>query len=175
VGGSWSTRREPTQTRGEHANSTQKGPRRGSNPEPSRCEATVLTTTPLCSPSLIHVSEKKKTQKTEGEKNWSKLIKQTDCMQRYGKRAVEQKDLLLRGAATWFLILDVLSCSQHLFFLIVKFNRILSAKVSCESYQSLHSILENKLPYRNMYSYSFYEIQEQNTAHVLRHPLWKYY
>jgi len=46
VGGSRSTRREPTHTRGEHANSTQKGPRRGSNLEPSHCEVTVLTTTP---------------------------------------------------------------------------------------------------------------------------------
>jgi len=35
VGGSWSTRREPTHTRGEHKNSTQKGPRWGSNLEPS--------------------------------------------------------------------------------------------------------------------------------------------
>ena len=50
VGGSRSTRREPTHTRGEHTNSTQKGPRWGSNLEPSRCEAMVLTTTPPCSP-----------------------------------------------------------------------------------------------------------------------------
>ena len=49
VGGSRSTRREPTHTRGEHANSTQKGHKRGSNLEPSHCEATVLTTTPPCS------------------------------------------------------------------------------------------------------------------------------
>ena len=52
VGGSRSTRREPMHTRGEHANSTQKGPRWGSNLEPSHCEATVLTTTPPCSPRL---------------------------------------------------------------------------------------------------------------------------
>jgi len=54
VGGSRRTRREPTQTRGEHANSTQKGPRWGSNLDPSRCEATVLTTTPPCSPLIEH-------------------------------------------------------------------------------------------------------------------------
>ena len=53
VGGSRSTRREPTYTRGEHANSTQKGPRWGSNLEPSHCEATVLTTTPPCHLSTI--------------------------------------------------------------------------------------------------------------------------
>ncbi|XP_060758999.1 serine/threonine-protein kinase pim-2-like, partial [Neoarius graeffei] len=42
-GGNQSTQRKPTQTWGEHANSTQKGPCRplGSNPEPSCCEATV--------------------------------------------------------------------------------------------------------------------------------------
>ena len=39
VGGSQNTRREPTHTRGKHANL-----------EPSCCEATVLTTTPPCSP-----------------------------------------------------------------------------------------------------------------------------
>ena len=33
VGGSWSTRREPTHTRGEHANSTHKGPSRELNLE----------------------------------------------------------------------------------------------------------------------------------------------
>jgi len=37
-------------TRGEHANSTQKGPSRDSNEEPSHCEAMVLNTTPPCSP-----------------------------------------------------------------------------------------------------------------------------
>ena len=52
--GSRSTRREPTHTRGEHTNSTQKGPRWGSNLEPSRCEAMVLTTTPPCSPSCFY-------------------------------------------------------------------------------------------------------------------------
>ena len=36
-------------TRGEHANSTQKGPSWELNLEPSCCEATVLTTTLLCS------------------------------------------------------------------------------------------------------------------------------
>ena len=46
VGGNRSTRRKPTQTRGEHANSTQKG--QDSNPGPSCCEATALTTAPPC-------------------------------------------------------------------------------------------------------------------------------
>ena len=55
MGGSRSTWREPTHTRGEHANSTQKGPRWGLNLEPSRCEAMVLTTTPPCSPFLQHI------------------------------------------------------------------------------------------------------------------------
>ncbi len=52
VGGSWSTQRKPTQARGEHANSTLKGPSRpvGSNPEPSCCEVTVLATAPPCRP-----------------------------------------------------------------------------------------------------------------------------
>ena len=36
------------QTRGEHANSTQKRPDSDWNPGPFCCEATVLTTTPLC-------------------------------------------------------------------------------------------------------------------------------
>jgi len=44
------TWREPTHTQGEHANSTQKGPSRELNLEPSCCEATLLTTTPPCSP-----------------------------------------------------------------------------------------------------------------------------
>ncbi|XP_060781597.1 prolyl endopeptidase-like isoform X2 [Neoarius graeffei] len=54
-GGNRSTRRKPTRTRGEHANSAQKGPRRpqGSNPEPSCHEATVLTTTPPCRLKVI--------------------------------------------------------------------------------------------------------------------------
>ena len=52
VGGSQNTQREPTHTQGEQANSTLKGPRWGLNLEPSRCEATVLTTTPPCSPLL---------------------------------------------------------------------------------------------------------------------------
>ncbi len=62
VAGSRSTRREPTQTRGEHANSSQKGYRTqnptdvgqadpDSNPRPSCCEATVLTNEPPCCPS----------------------------------------------------------------------------------------------------------------------------
>ena len=52
-GESWSTRREPMQEQGEHANSTQKGPRQPArlNPEPSRCEKTVLSTTPPCRPT----------------------------------------------------------------------------------------------------------------------------
>ena len=50
-----STRREPTHTWGEHANSTQKGPSQKLNLEPSRCEAMVLTTTPPCSPGLFYV------------------------------------------------------------------------------------------------------------------------
>ena len=56
VGGNRSTRRKPTQTRGEHANSTQKG--RDSNPGPSCCEATALTTAPPCCPyssQVLHV------------------------------------------------------------------------------------------------------------------------
>ena len=44
------TWREPTHTRGDYANSTQKSPRWGLNLEPSCCEATVLITTPPCSP-----------------------------------------------------------------------------------------------------------------------------
>jgi len=48
--GSRSTRREPTHTRGERANSTQNGPSQELNLEPSRCEITVLTTTPPCCP-----------------------------------------------------------------------------------------------------------------------------
>jgi len=45
VGGRRNTWREPTHTRGEHANSTQKGPSWESNLEPSCCEVTVLTNT----------------------------------------------------------------------------------------------------------------------------------
>ena len=59
VGGSQSTQREPTHSRGEHANSTQKGPSRELNLEPSCCEATVLTTTPPCSPVLKQWPSKK--------------------------------------------------------------------------------------------------------------------
>ena len=57
MGGSWSTRREPTHTRGEHANSTQKGPSQELNLEPSCCEATVLTTTPPCSPNSKSIGQ----------------------------------------------------------------------------------------------------------------------
>ena len=46
------TQKEPTQTRAEHANSTQKGPNGNSNQEPFPCEVTVLTTTPLCSQTI---------------------------------------------------------------------------------------------------------------------------
>src|SRR4029434_4529933 len=47
----------PTQARGEHANSTQKGPGttwkdQDANPGPSCCEATVLTTEPPCCPCM---------------------------------------------------------------------------------------------------------------------------
>ncbi len=50
--GNRSTRREPTQTQREHANSTQKGPFPSwvPKPGPSCYEATVLTTTPLWRP-----------------------------------------------------------------------------------------------------------------------------
>ena len=44
VGGSRSTWRKPTQAQGEHTNSTQKHPDPESNPGPSCCEVTVLTT-----------------------------------------------------------------------------------------------------------------------------------
>ena len=56
VGGNRSTRRKPTQTRREHANSTQKG--RDSNPGPSCCEATALTTAPPCCPGYSFWDEK---------------------------------------------------------------------------------------------------------------------
>ena len=46
----WTVGGEPMHTWGEHANSTQKGPSWELNLEPSRCEATVLNTTPPCSP-----------------------------------------------------------------------------------------------------------------------------
>jgi len=59
MGGSCSTCREPTHTRGEHANSTQKG--WDSNQEPSCCEATVLTTTPMCSPVSLYSHQAKLT------------------------------------------------------------------------------------------------------------------
>jgi len=53
VGGRRRTRREPTLPRGEHANTTQKDrPDREPYPWPSCCEATVLATTPSCSPHL---------------------------------------------------------------------------------------------------------------------------
>ena len=40
------TRSKPTETQGEHANSTQKHPDLDPNPGPSCCEVTVLTTAP---------------------------------------------------------------------------------------------------------------------------------
>ena len=49
VGEIQSTQTEPSPAHGGHANSTQKGPGRDSNQEPLCCEATELTTTPLCS------------------------------------------------------------------------------------------------------------------------------
>uniref|UniRef100_A0A3P9DAM3 Protein kinase domain containing, cytoplasmic b n=1 Tax=Maylandia zebra TaxID=106582 RepID=A0A3P9DAM3_9CICH len=60
VGGKRSTRREPTQTRGEHANSTQKDPglMLELNSGPSCCAATVLTTVPPCCLNLKLVSFK---------------------------------------------------------------------------------------------------------------------
>src|SRR4029434_75298 len=56
-GGNRSTRSKPTQARGEHANSTQKGPGttwkdQDANPGPSCCEETVLTTEPPCCPGV---------------------------------------------------------------------------------------------------------------------------
>ncbi|XP_061118152.1 uncharacterized protein LOC133141602 [Conger conger] len=47
-GGNRSTRRKPTQTRGEHTSSAQRGPpaNRDLNPGPPRCEAAVLPTAP---------------------------------------------------------------------------------------------------------------------------------
>ena len=50
-----STWREPTHTGGEHANSTQKGPSWELNLELSRCEVTVVTTTPPCSPRINNI------------------------------------------------------------------------------------------------------------------------
>lgn len=49
------TRRKPTQTRGGHLNFSQKdpGPARGWNLVPSCCEASVLTTKPLCCPKIL--------------------------------------------------------------------------------------------------------------------------
>ena len=46
MGGRRSTQRKPMHTWGKHANSTQKGPSRDSNPEPTCSGVTVLTTTP---------------------------------------------------------------------------------------------------------------------------------
>ena len=59
VGGSRRTWREPTQTRGEHANSAQKGPAPAthSNSRPSCCEAAVLTTAPPCRPAELVITQ----------------------------------------------------------------------------------------------------------------------
>src|SRR4029434_1551844 len=59
-GGNRSTRSNPTQARGEHANSTHKGPGTtwkdwDANPVPSCCEATVLTTEPPCCPRYSYI------------------------------------------------------------------------------------------------------------------------
>src|SRR4029434_9658526 len=66
-GGNRSTWSKPTQARGEHANSTQKGPGttwkdRDANPGPSCCEATGLTTEPPCCPDT-HTHRHKHTHK----------------------------------------------------------------------------------------------------------------
>lgn len=50
---SWSTQIEPTQTQGEHANSTQKGIRLNLNP--SNCEVIVLTTAPPYHPTIYKI------------------------------------------------------------------------------------------------------------------------
>lgn len=46
--GTWSTQREPTHAKGDHAHSTQKDLSRGWNHEPSCCETTALIAKPLC-------------------------------------------------------------------------------------------------------------------------------
>ena len=57
MGGSQSTWREHMHAH-EHANSTQKDFIQDSNQEPSCCEATVLSTTPPCSPQYVFKSHK---------------------------------------------------------------------------------------------------------------------
>lgn len=47
----WITQRKSMWSRGEHASSTHKGPGQDSNPQPSCCKVTVLTTAP---PVYIH-------------------------------------------------------------------------------------------------------------------------
>lgn len=61
VGGSWRTRREHAQTRGEHSNSTQKGPGRPRelNQQPSFCEATALTTASVTTKSQHEIYSQK--------------------------------------------------------------------------------------------------------------------
>lgn len=63
VGGSQSTWREPTQTRGEHANSTWIGPGLGIKPKliASCCKATVLTTAPPGHPEIQYLIENNRT------------------------------------------------------------------------------------------------------------------
>uniref|UniRef100_A0A8C4X9Y0 High density lipoprotein binding protein b n=1 Tax=Erpetoichthys calabaricus TaxID=27687 RepID=A0A8C4X9Y0_ERPCA len=54
IKGNRSARRKPTQTRGEHANSTQGGPgKRTQVPRSPNCEAAALPTAPPCHPSII--------------------------------------------------------------------------------------------------------------------------
>lgn len=50
-GESWRTKREPAQTQGEHANSTQKCARLGITPMTMSCEMGMLTFAQLCSPN----------------------------------------------------------------------------------------------------------------------------
>ena len=52
------TQGESMHTQGEHANSTQRSPSTDSNQEPSCCEVTVLTPTPLCYPQMTQREEK---------------------------------------------------------------------------------------------------------------------
>ena len=49
--------REPTQAEGKYVNTAQKYPDPESNPGPSSCEATVLTTTPLCRGGVDLISD----------------------------------------------------------------------------------------------------------------------
>ena len=97
VGESRSTRREPTYTRGEHVNSTQKGPSRELNPEPSRCEETVLTTTPPCSPSCWKQLRKK--QLGPKKKKFAFQILKSDLI-------LKKKLYLAQNQPFLFMILD---------------------------------------------------------------------